>query len=587
MADTKEDKVTIVQEAKKIMVQVKTPKEKQSVEIEENATVKKFKEAISVKFSSAPVENLCLIFAGKIMKDAENLNTHHVKDGMTVHLVIKQSGSTAASPSPAPASPAPAATSTAQPTSTAAPPSIGSAPPDINQSPYGLGGFGGIAGLGNLGMGSANFMEMQQRMQRDLMNNPDMLRQVLDNPLTQSLMSNPDVIRQMLESNPQMQEVMERNPEIRQMLNNPEVLRQMMEIARNPSRLQEMTRTMDRQMQNLEAMPGGMNILQRMYRDVQEPVLNAMGGPNPFQDLRGSNNTPAPVPSTETVDPAPNPWASTSTARTASDTTTTPTPPITGAGASLGAAIGQNGGMFTTPGMQSLMGQMRDNPTLMSQMMSAPYMQSMFSSLAANPDQASQMLANNPMFAGNPQLQQQMSQMMPQMLQQMQNPAVQQLMSNPEALQAIMQIQQGMDRLRQTAPDVFQSMGLPTLPPNLVPSVTPQIAPAPTALGTNPASPSTSPTTTTINNPTSPGQAAPAINPDQFSQFMTQMMGQMRAGNPDQAPEERFASQLEQLASMGFVDRQANVQALIATMGDVNAAVERLLASNVQGQRLS
>ena len=40
-----------------------------------------FKEAISLKFSNAPVENLCLIFAGKIMKDAENLNTHHVKDG--------------------------------------------------------------------------------------------------------------------------------------------------------------------------------------------------------------------------------------------------------------------------------------------------------------------------------------------------------------------------------------------------------------------------------------------------------------------------------------------------------------------------
>jgi len=144
--------------------------------------------------------------------------------------------------------------------------------------------------MGNLGMGSANFMEMQQRMQRELVQNPDMLRQVLDNPLTQSLMSNPDVIRQMLESNPQMQEVMDRNPEIRQMLNNPEVLRQMMEIARNPSRLQEMTRTMDRQMQNLEAMPGGMNILQRMYRDVQEPVLNAMGGPNPFQDLQAANS---------------------------------------------------------------------------------------------------------------------------------------------------------------------------------------------------------------------------------------------------------------------------------------------------------
>ena len=75
------------------------------------------------------------------------------------------------------------------------------------------------------------------------------------------------------------------------------------------SRLQEMTRTMDRQMQNLEAMPGGMNILQRMYRDVQEPVMNAMGGPNPFQDLQSTQATPSEVPSTETSQPAPNPWA--------------------------------------------------------------------------------------------------------------------------------------------------------------------------------------------------------------------------------------------------------------------------------------
>merc|ERR550519_2067394 len=259
--------------------------------------------------------------------------------------------------------------------------------------------------------------------------------------------------------------------------------------------------------------PGGQAILQRMYRDVQEPVLNAMGGPNPFQDLRGQAAAPAPTPSTETTAPAPNPWAPQGSQAAPATSGTSATPQAPG----LGAALGQGGGMFTSPGMQSLMGQMRDNPTLMSQMMSAPYMQSMFSSLASNPDQASQMLANNPMFAGNPGLQQQMSTMMPQMLQQMQNPAVQQLMSNPEALQAIMQIQQGMDRLRQTAPDVFQSMGLPTLPPNLVPSVTPPTAPAPapTASGANPASPSVSTTTTTTTtNPTSPGQAAPAMNPD-------------------------------------------------------------------------
>jgi len=548
----------------KMTVQVKTPKEKQAVEVEEGATIKQFKEAISAKFSGAPVENLCLIFAGKIMKDQETLASHNVKDGMTVHLVIKQGG----------AAPAPAAAPS--PTPAPAPPTSGNSgapPPDPAQSPFGLGGFGGIPGMGNLGMGSANFMEMQQRMQRELMSNPDTLRQVLDNPVTQSLMSNPDVIRQMLESNPQMQEVMERNPEIRQMLNNPEVLRQMMEIARNPSRLQEMTRTMDRQMQNLESMPGGQAILQRMYRDVQEPVLNAMGGPNPFQDLRGQAAAPAPTPSTETTAPAPNPWAPQGSQAAPATSGTAATPQAPG----LGAALGQGGGMFTSPGMQSLMGQMRDNPTLMSQMMSAPYMQGIFRGLQDNPDQAAAILSNNPMFAGNPALQQQMSTMMPQLLQQMQNPQTQQLMSNPEALAAIMQIQQGMDRLRAAAPDLYQSMGLPSLPPNLVPS--------PAAAGSpgTPAAPSGS--TTGSAGPT-PAAAPGQPNQEQFSQFMTQMMGQMRAGNPEQAPEERFASQLDQLASMGFVDRQANIQALIATMGDVNAAVERLLGGGLQGQSL-
>ena len=44
-------------------------------------------------------------------------------------------------------------------------------------------------------------------------------------------------------------------------------------------------------------------------------------------------------------------------------------------------------------------------------------------------------------------------------------------------------------------------------------------------------------------------------------------------------PEQRFASQLEQLESMGFTDRASNIRALVATNGNVNAAVERLLGS--------
>jgi ubiquilin len=47
-----------------------------------------FKEELAKKFSAAP-EQLCLIFAGKIMKDHETLQTHNIKDGLTIHLVIK------------------------------------------------------------------------------------------------------------------------------------------------------------------------------------------------------------------------------------------------------------------------------------------------------------------------------------------------------------------------------------------------------------------------------------------------------------------------------------------------------------------
>lgn len=57
---------------------------------------------VAKKFNAQP-EQLCLIFAGKIMKDPETLGTHKVKDGLTVHLVIKsktQSGSDSAATTP-------------------------------------------------------------------------------------------------------------------------------------------------------------------------------------------------------------------------------------------------------------------------------------------------------------------------------------------------------------------------------------------------------------------------------------------------------------------------------------------------------
>lgn len=49
-----------------------------------------FKELVAQKFN-AQQDQICLIFAGKIMKDHETLKSHNVKNGLTVHLVIKTS----------------------------------------------------------------------------------------------------------------------------------------------------------------------------------------------------------------------------------------------------------------------------------------------------------------------------------------------------------------------------------------------------------------------------------------------------------------------------------------------------------------
>lgn len=56
-------------------------------------------------------------------------------------------------------------------------------------------------------------------------------------------------------------------------------------------------------------------------------------------------------------------------------------------------------GMANSPGMQSLMQQMLDNPQLMQSMMSAPYTQSIFQQMASNPALAEQIVLNNPLFS--------------------------------------------------------------------------------------------------------------------------------------------------------------------------------------------
>lgn len=295
-----------------------------------------------------------------------------------------------------------------------------------------------------------------------------------------------------------------------------------MEIARNPAMLQELMRSQDRALSNLESIPGGYNALQRMYRDIQEPMLNAAQeqfGGNPFAALVGNGGssgaslagTPNPQAGQENRAPLPNPWSSSSAAGRPSGEGE-PTRPSNGGGPAAGSGMA---GMFSSPGMQSLMQQMLDNPQLMQSMMSAPYTQNMMQQLSSNPQLAESIIVNNPLFAGNAALQEQMRSMLPAFMAQMNNPEIQQLVTNPQAMSAMMQIQQGMEQLRQAAPGFASVLGMGSLPPTLgTTNAPPQAASDPAA----PPAPAAGTGTPSSSTPT------PRAGQDAFSTMMASMV---------------------------------------------------------------
>lgn len=78
-------------------------------------------------------------------------------------------------------------------------------------------------------------------------------------------------------------------------------------------------------------------------------------------------------------------------------------------------------------------------------------------------------------------------------------------------------------------------------------------------------------------------QALARVDPTAFGVGGGAMPGaafsQLQPPSPPSNPEVDYATQLQQLHDMGFWDREANIRALVATFGNVNAAVERLLAN--------
>ncbi|CAG9533754.1 unnamed protein product [Cercopithifilaria johnstoni] len=510
----------------KISLKVKTTTEGYDIIVPEKATVLKVKAVLSAKINQPP-EKLCLIFSGKILKDHETLTKLSIKDGMAIHLVIRNSQRSAAAGTPS---------------------GTGTAP--------------------NAAMGG-NPMSGALGMAQHMMQNPEAIREMTNSPVVQSLLNNPDIIRSLIADNPQIQQVIESNPELGHLLNDPEVIRQTIEMVRNPSMFQELMRSRDQAIRNLQGIPGGQAALQRLYQDVQEPLLNSATSTfanNPFATLVDNSNNMASRSQragVENAEALPNPWSNSINTSGSAPTSTgadngTASQPST----NLLAELANTLGLPENPPMLS-------DSNAYSRLLNSETFTNAMNMIRQNPSLLSQMLASGPAVSSS--MEQYIRNAMPHFRNTMQNPEMLRAISNPRVLEAFHQIHTGMDTLRREAPQLLPPGFFPTAPAatTMTPSTTTSDS---TTIGT---APGTGTTTTTAPSAPTTEQAMMMLN------LIRQMTGATLGGST-QPPEERYRSQLEQLTSMGFSNQEANIQALLATFGDVNAAIDRLLSGTGQ-----
>ncbi|KAI0789379.1 hypothetical protein C8Q75DRAFT_807021 [Abortiporus biennis] len=241
------------------------------------------------------------------------------------------------------------------------------------------------------------------------------------------------------------------------------------------------------------------------------------------------------------------------------------------------------------------MGLNPNDPNMMQGMLNNPQFLQQMSSVMSNPAVMDQIINSNPQLAA----------MGPQVREVFQSERFRQLMSNPESLRMMLQMSsmlggQGMGGLGGAGAGSFPAPGLPStaqqpnpqtsaqtpsagagtgqpagaLPP--FPMFNPFLFPPPTGGGAGTGTPGAGTGTDTLpNNATLQGMLS-AMNNTGLGGFGG-FGGAPLPPADVRPPEERFQVQLQQLQDMGFTNASQNVRALLATGGNVNAAIEYIL----------
>jgi len=471
------------------------------VDIDATVTVEELKQQIAAR-AGLPSEHMRLVCAGRIWQDSSTVGSYEPRVSAIVHCLT----------SPPRATPA-----AADQTLTAANP--------LHQM------MGGMAPWPAAGGGDP-MQQMMAQSQQMLMQNPEMVQEMLQNPMVQQMISDPAMVSAMMRMNPQLEQLMERQPEIARLLEDPEMLQQSMRMAANPSLMREMTRNADRAIGRLDVTPGGHDALVRAHQEVADPLFDALVGgvgENGGTTMASSDY----VSQTEgrpTSDALPNPWGppavSPSSPQPASGATFAqgvgPEPPHLGLLRAMGGATqaaGDQPSSAPNP-MAAMMQQMMSDPARMQQMM-AMAQQLMVPQVGAERGVHAETSASSDLFP---------------------NPLTAAMSSTPAGA-----VQTG--ESNPMAATMQQTLGAqsglsPNLGPNNMMAMMMQQMMAPG------------------------GQEATAEPSTQGTPPLTSVSLRMR-----------FAGQLAQLAAMGFSNEEACLRALAQHNGRLDSAIDTLVSS--------
>jgi ubiquilin len=396
------------------------------------------------------------------------------------------------------------------------------------------------------------------------------MREMMESPQMQALLSDPNTIRTMLEADPAMRRMMQESPELREVLNNPEELQRVARIMSNPNLSREFLRGIDLQINQAEAAGFGAQLssasaqvnrfMEQAADDAAEEASRrrAEQANNPFASLfGGAAAAGAGGNANAASEGAALPWGA---------------PPAGGAPAGAGGlggfgglgglgGLGDLGGMGGLGGMQPGMMPSREARQAMMQMMQNPAMRETYRAMMPS------------MIASQPELRSRLAMM-----------GMSDIETNPASMDRFLDIM--------TSPESFEMM-------NAIEDAMAAGGGAGGAAGLGGLGALAG--LGGLGGAPGGGAAAPGGGGDMMEQIanLQRLMGGAGGGGaalggapglggaglglglppPPSDPETEYASQLQQLNDMGFWDRESNVRVLVATRGNVNAAVERLLSA--------